>query len=30
MGDRAAELIGSAGEAVRALIRDIMGSGAVR
>jgi alanyl-tRNA synthetase len=29
LGDRAAELIGSAGEAVRTLIRDIMGSGAV-
>jgi alanyl-tRNA synthetase len=29
LGDRAAELIESAGEAVRTLIRDIMGSGAV-
>ncbi len=29
LGDRAGELIDSAGEAVRALIRDIMGSGAV-
>ena len=30
VGDRAAELIGSAAEAVRALIRDIMGSGAAQ